>query len=116
MTNFPGGRNCPLILRSLEAHSFAPARALETTHLLVATDRLAPTGAGQGAIGRRSTEKRIDFLEGGRAAAPMAASASLSAGAADPAAPLNIFAKRLKRLESRSYEDWCRRTLGLQIL
>ncbi|CAM9228449.1 unnamed protein product, partial [Scytosiphon promiscuus] len=57
-----------------------------------------------------------DVDPGGRPQAPRPAVAVSSTGAADPAAPLNLFAKRLRRLESRSYEEWCRRTLGLQIL
>lgn len=57
------------------------------------------------AAGGRGTEKRLQFLEAGRT--PTAAAA-----AADPAACLKLFVKRLRTLKSKSYEDWCLNTFG----
>ncbi|CAM9526485.1 unnamed protein product [Ectocarpus sp. 6 AP-2014] len=60
------------------------------------------SGGRRGGGGR--TEKRIDFLEAGRASSSVPSHAAV----ADPAAPLNAFVKRLQRLESKSYAEWCR--------
>ncbi|CAN0317818.1 unnamed protein product [Ectocarpus sp. 13 AM-2016] len=60
-----------------------------------------PASGGRRGGGR--TEKRIDFLEAGRASLTPS-----HAAVAEPAAPLNAFVKRLQRLESKSYAEWCR--------
>lgn len=52
-------------------------------------------------------EKQLNFLEAGRTGAPQQQ-------AADPAASLNLFVKRLRTLKSEGYEDWCLKTLGFE--
>ncbi|CAN0130180.1 unnamed protein product [Pylaiella littoralis] len=65
----------------------------------------SPDRSDRPAAGGQGTEKRLQFLEAGRAAGAPGA-------AADPAACLNLFVKRLRTLESKSYEEWCLNTLG----